>query len=191
MTIVDTHVTTIVSAAILFLFGTGPVKGFAVTLSFGLFETCSLRFLSPATSSIPSSSANSVEKHFRSVSRRRKGKAEFLVELFRGVDVDWLGKKWYFLAFSLVFSVSGVLSILFWHGIKLGVDFRGGTLVYVQLSSSQTLTAFAWQSTVPASTTAGSKPTEQRASARSRFPWHKRKRRSPLSIPGGRPSSGR
>jgi preprotein translocase subunit SecD len=36
LTIVDTHVTTIVSAAILFLFGTGPVRGFAVTLTFGL-----------------------------------------------------------------------------------------------------------------------------------------------------------
>ncbi len=36
ITIVDTHVTTIVSAAILFLFGTGPVKGFAVTLTIGL-----------------------------------------------------------------------------------------------------------------------------------------------------------
>lgn len=36
ITIVDTHVTTIVSAGILFLFGTGPVKGFAVTLTFGL-----------------------------------------------------------------------------------------------------------------------------------------------------------
>jgi preprotein translocase subunit SecD len=36
VTIIDTHVTTIVSAAILFLFGTGPVKGFAVTLTFGL-----------------------------------------------------------------------------------------------------------------------------------------------------------
>jgi preprotein translocase subunit SecD len=36
ITIFDTHVTTIVSAAILFLFGTGPVKGFAVTLTFGL-----------------------------------------------------------------------------------------------------------------------------------------------------------
>jgi len=37
VTIVDTHVTTIVSAAILIIFGTGPVKGFAVTLTFGLF----------------------------------------------------------------------------------------------------------------------------------------------------------
>lgn len=36
ITIVDTHVTTIVSAGILFLFGTGPIKGFAVTLTFGL-----------------------------------------------------------------------------------------------------------------------------------------------------------
>lgn len=34
--IFDTHVTTIVSAAILFLFGTGPVKGFATTLTIGL-----------------------------------------------------------------------------------------------------------------------------------------------------------
>jgi preprotein translocase subunit SecD len=37
VTIIDTHVTTIVSAMILFLFGTGPVRGFAVTLAFGLF----------------------------------------------------------------------------------------------------------------------------------------------------------
>jgi preprotein translocase subunit SecD len=36
LTIIDTHVTTIVSAIILFLFGTGPVRGFAVTLTFGL-----------------------------------------------------------------------------------------------------------------------------------------------------------
>lgn len=36
-TIIDTHVTTIVSAMILFLFGSGPVRGFAVTLAFGLF----------------------------------------------------------------------------------------------------------------------------------------------------------
>jgi len=36
LTIIDTHVTTIVSAAFLFLFGTGPVKGFAVSLAIGL-----------------------------------------------------------------------------------------------------------------------------------------------------------
>jgi len=36
LTIIDTHITTVVSCAILFLFGSGPVKGFAVTLVIGL-----------------------------------------------------------------------------------------------------------------------------------------------------------
>jgi len=56
------------------------------------------------------------------------------VEFFRNANIDFLGKKWYFLAFSLVFSVAGVFSMLFWHGIPYGVDFRGGTLVYVKFS---------------------------------------------------------
>jgi len=56
------------------------------------------------------------------------------VEFFRNTNIDFLGKKWYFLAFSLVFSVAGILSMLFWHGIPYGVDFRGGTLVYVKFS---------------------------------------------------------
>jgi preprotein translocase subunit SecF len=56
------------------------------------------------------------------------------LEFFRNPNIDFLGKKWYFLAFSLVFSVAGILSMLFWHGVPLGVDFRGGTLVYVKFS---------------------------------------------------------
>jgi preprotein translocase subunit SecF len=56
------------------------------------------------------------------------------LEFFHNVNIDFLGKKWYFLAFSLVFSVAGLLSILFWHHIPWGVDFRGGTLVYVKFS---------------------------------------------------------
>ena len=54
------------------------------------------------------------------------------MEFFKNTNIDFLGKKWYFLVFSLIFSVAGVLSIAFWHGIPLGVDFRGGTLVYVK-----------------------------------------------------------
>ena len=56
------------------------------------------------------------------------------MEFFRDANIDFLGKKWYFIAFSLIFSVAGVLSMLFWHGIPLGVDFRGGTLVYVKFA---------------------------------------------------------
>ena len=56
------------------------------------------------------------------------------MEFFRNPNIDFLGKKWYFLAFSLVFSVAGVFSMLFWHHIPYGVDFRGGTLVYVKFA---------------------------------------------------------
>jgi preprotein translocase subunit SecF len=63
------------------------------------------------------------------------------VEFFQNTNIDFLGKKWYFLAFSLVFSVAGILSMLFWHGIPLGVDFRGGTLVYVKYSHTPDIAA--------------------------------------------------
>jgi preprotein translocase subunit SecF len=61
------------------------------------------------------------------------------VELFRNTNIDFLGKKWYFLAFSLIFSVAGLLSIFFWHGIPFGVDFKGGTLVYVKFADTPDL----------------------------------------------------
>jgi preprotein translocase subunit SecF len=63
------------------------------------------------------------------------------VEFFRNTNIDFLGKKWYFLSFSLVFSVAGILSMLFWHGIPLGVDFRGGTLVYVKFADTPNISA--------------------------------------------------
>lgn len=58
------------------------------------------------------------------------------MEFFRNTNIDFLGKKWYFLAFSLIFSVAGIFSMLFWHHIPLGVDFRGGTFVYVKFVDS-------------------------------------------------------
>jgi len=61
------------------------------------------------------------------------------VELFRDVKIDWLGKKWYFLGFSLIFSVAGVLSLLFWHGLPQDVDFRGGTVVRVKFDQQPDL----------------------------------------------------
>lgn len=63
------------------------------------------------------------------------------MEFFRNTNIDFLGKKWYFLSFSLIFSVAGILSMLFWHGIPLGVDFRGGTLVYVKFTNTPNLQA--------------------------------------------------
>jgi preprotein translocase subunit SecF len=56
------------------------------------------------------------------------------VELFHNPNVDWLGKKWYFLAFSLVFSIAGILSMVSWHHVPLGVDFKGGTQIRVDFN---------------------------------------------------------
>ena len=61
------------------------------------------------------------------------------MEFFRNTNIDFLGKKWYFLAFSLIFSVAGIFSMLFWHHIPLGVEFRGGTLVYVKFAQPPNL----------------------------------------------------
>ncbi len=63
------------------------------------------------------------------------------MELFHGVNVDWLGKKWYFLAFSMIFSVAGIISMaMHWshtgYPVPLGVDFRGGTEVQVQFTQT-------------------------------------------------------
>jgi preprotein translocase subunit SecF len=63
------------------------------------------------------------------------------VELFRGVNVDWLRLKWYFLAFSMIFSVAGIISMcIHWAQIgspvPLGVDFKGGTQVQVKFEQT-------------------------------------------------------
>ena len=63
------------------------------------------------------------------------------MEFFKNTNIDFLGKKWYFLAFSLIFSVAGLLSMAFWHGIPLGVDFRGGTIVYVKYAHTPDIAA--------------------------------------------------
>jgi preprotein translocase subunit SecF len=57
------------------------------------------------------------------------------VELFKTANIDWLGKKWYFLGFSLIFSVAGIISMVAWHGIPRGVDFKGGTQITVHFDT--------------------------------------------------------
>jgi len=57
------------------------------------------------------------------------------VELFREPNIDWLKKKWYFLGLSLILSVAGLVS-MFTQGLPWGVDFKGGTLVYVKFAAT-------------------------------------------------------
>jgi preprotein translocase subunit SecF len=63
------------------------------------------------------------------------------VELFRSTNIDFLSKKWFFLSLSLIFSVAGIASMLFWHHIPLGVDFRGGTIVDVKFTQTPNVDA--------------------------------------------------
>jgi len=63
------------------------------------------------------------------------------VELFRNTNIDFLSKKWFFLSLSLFFSVAGIASMLFWHHIPLGIDFRGGTVVDVKFTQSPNIDA--------------------------------------------------
>jgi preprotein translocase subunit SecF len=56
------------------------------------------------------------------------------MELFRDVNVDWMGKAKYFVALSLVLLALGGISIFRDGGLRYGIDFRGGTLVYVRFS---------------------------------------------------------
>jgi preprotein translocase subunit SecF len=56
------------------------------------------------------------------------------MEFFHGVNVDWMGKTKYFVALSLILLAVGWISIFRSHGVAYGIDFRGGTLVYVRFS---------------------------------------------------------
>jgi preprotein translocase subunit SecF len=57
-----------------------------------------------------------------------------MMELFHGVDIDWMGKAKYFVSLSLILLAIGAISIYRAHGLRYGIDFRGGTLVYVRFS---------------------------------------------------------
>ena len=68
------------------------------------------------------------------------------MEFFRGVNVNWLGWKWYFLAFSMIFSIAGIVKMSWnWSHIgtpvPLSVDFRGGTEVQVQFANRPDINA--------------------------------------------------
>ena len=54
------------------------------------------------------------------------------MEFFRQTNIDFLGKKWYFLALTMALFVLGMASLAYYHGPKLGIDFTGGTMVDVK-----------------------------------------------------------
>ena len=68
------------------------------------------------------------------------------MEFFRNPSVNWLGWKWYFLAFSMIFSVAGIIKMSWNYShigspVPLGVDFQGGTQVDVQFTNPPDINA--------------------------------------------------
>ena len=58
------------------------------------------------------------------------------MELFKVTNIDFLGRRKHFLILSAVLIVAGAASIAAKGGLKMGIDFKGGTLVYVKFAEA-------------------------------------------------------
>jgi len=56
------------------------------------------------------------------------------MEFFKQVDIDWMGKAKYFYALSFMLLAVGTASLIAKGGPYYGIDFKGGTLVYVRFA---------------------------------------------------------
>jgi len=113
--IIDGNLTTIITGIVLFIFGTGPVQGFATTLIIGILTSlfCSI-FITRLM-------LEWIVGKWGSISFSRKWSENFLAN----VKFDFVGKR------KLSYTISGVVIVLsvisfFFHGLNLGTDFTGG-----------------------------------------------------------------
>lgn len=61
------------------------------------------------------------------------------MDIVKNPNFDWLGKKWYLMTFSLCLGLLSTVFLLGFNGLNLGVDFTGGTLVYVKFKDTPDL----------------------------------------------------
>lgn len=61
------------------------------------------------------------------------------MELFKQSSINWLGKKWLFLCISLFALLLGVVGYVMHGGLNYGIDFTGGTIVYIKFRQSPNL----------------------------------------------------
>ena len=61
------------------------------------------------------------------------------MEFFHEPKIDWMGKKWYFIVLSLILMGAGFAAVAAHGGLLYGIDFRGGTLVYVKFAKQPNL----------------------------------------------------
>ncbi|MCX5681899.1 MAG: protein translocase subunit SecF [Candidatus Omnitrophica bacterium] len=113
--IFDTHVTTLISAFMLFQFGSGPIKGFAITLSIGtLASLFTSVFVSHVLFDI--SMQTHIIKSLKSL------------KFFHNTKIDFIAMRYFCFALSLTVTVVGMY--FFWakRHTAYGVDFSGGQI---------------------------------------------------------------
>jgi SecD/SecF fusion protein len=113
--IVDSNLTTIVAAALIFRFGTGPIRGFAVTLTIGLLANL---FTAIACTRVV----------FELLCDQFDLSKIRMMQIFPQTNIDFIGKRRICYAISAAIIIFGLL-IFAQRGEKnFGVDFSGGTL---------------------------------------------------------------
>jgi len=120
-TIIDAHVTTLITALALFLFGTGPIKGFAATLSLGIiFNLFSTLFAS--------------KLFYEFMQGKRKLKSLSFMLFLKNPQLDYMRIKKITFTISGIFALIGCLAFvqIIRGQANMGVDFSGGTLLQYQ-----------------------------------------------------------
>ncbi len=122
-TIIDSHVTTLITALVLFQFGTGPIKGFAVTLSIGVLLNLFTALVGTRV----------VYDHLLLKSRIRHLKFR---QLIRKPSLDFIAVRKPAFLISALFVLGGVAAFIQVNRGEgnLGIDFAGGTMVTMSVS---------------------------------------------------------
>ena len=61
------------------------------------------------------------------------------MELFKQISINWLSKKWWFFGFSWLLIVLGVIGYVTRGGLAWGIDFTGGTVLYLKFNQTPDL----------------------------------------------------
>jgi preprotein translocase subunit SecF len=56
------------------------------------------------------------------------------MQIFRDTNFDFMGNKWPLIGFSLLLTLAGIVSLIIEGGPRYGIDFKGGTLLYVKFA---------------------------------------------------------
>ncbi|HPL94523.1 MAG TPA: protein translocase subunit SecF, partial [Paludibacteraceae bacterium] len=125
--ILDSNITTIITAVILFYFGTGPIKGFATTLIIGIVTSFFTAVFVTRWAYETLLDKNLTEK----LSFTTKVSANFL----SNVNLDWVKLRKVGYILSITFMVVAIFSLAF-HGLNQGIDFTGGRNYVIKFEES-------------------------------------------------------